>query len=56
MKSLAHPEWPYVGTPWEWKGFAEKAAEREPRPAGTVPLSDAKVAALSRNYERTHGH
>ena len=23
MKSLAHPEWPYTGTPWEWRGFAE---------------------------------
>lgn len=28
MKSLKYPEWPYVGTPWEWKGFAEKAAEQ----------------------------
>jgi hypothetical protein len=27
MKSLAHPEWPYTGTPWEWRGFA-KAASR----------------------------
>ncbi len=24
LKSLAHPEWPYVGTPHEWRGFAEK--------------------------------
>lgn len=24
MKSLAHPEWPYVGTPREWRGFARK--------------------------------
>jgi hypothetical protein len=23
MKSLAHPGWPYVGTPWEWRGFAK---------------------------------
>ncbi len=22
MKSLAHPEWPYTGTPHEWRGFA----------------------------------
>ncbi len=22
MKSLAHPEWPYAGTPWAWRGFA----------------------------------
>jgi hypothetical protein len=24
MKSLAHPDWPYTGTPWEWRGFGEK--------------------------------
>jgi hypothetical protein len=24
MKSLAHPNWPYTGTPHEWRGFAEK--------------------------------
>ena len=24
MKSLAHPEWPYTGTPQEWRGFAER--------------------------------
>lgn len=23
MKSLAHPNWPYTGTPWEWRGFAD---------------------------------
>lgn len=21
MKSLAHPAWPYTGTPHEWRGF-----------------------------------
>lgn len=21
LKSLAHPEWPYVGTSFEWRGF-----------------------------------
>lgn len=29
MKSLAHPEWPYVGTPWEWRGFGK--ADDRPR-------------------------
>jgi hypothetical protein len=24
MKSLAHPDWPYTGTPWEWRGFANR--------------------------------
>jgi hypothetical protein len=24
LKSLAHPDWPYTGTPHEWRGFAEK--------------------------------
>ena len=19
LKSMAHPEWPYTGTPWEWR-------------------------------------
>ena len=28
MKSLAHPDWPYSGTPWEWRGFV-KAVERD---------------------------
>jgi hypothetical protein len=22
---MAHPEWPYSGTPWEWRGFANTA-------------------------------
>lgn len=21
LKSLAHPDWPYLGTSWEWRGF-----------------------------------
>jgi hypothetical protein len=29
VKSLAHPEWPYSGTPWEWRGFARKLTEQE---------------------------
>jgi hypothetical protein len=24
LKSLAHPEWPYTGTPHEWRGFANR--------------------------------
>jgi hypothetical protein len=24
LKSLAHPEWPYTGTPHEWRGFTER--------------------------------
>ncbi len=31
MKSLAHPGWPYAGTPNEWRGFAEKTAKPEER-------------------------
>jgi hypothetical protein len=23
LKSLAHPEWPYTGTPHEWRGFVK---------------------------------
>lgn len=29
MKSLAHKDWPYIGTPWEWRGFAEKIKAAE---------------------------
>ena len=29
MKSLAHPEWPYTGTPHEWRGFAEDIQWRQ---------------------------
>jgi hypothetical protein len=25
LKSLAHPDWPYAGTPHEWRGFVKKA-------------------------------
>jgi len=41
-KSLAHPDWPYTGTPWEWKGFAAKlAAEQKPLgPEATKVLMD----------------
>ena len=23
MKSLAHKDWPYTGTAWEWRGFGK---------------------------------
>lgn len=26
MKSLAHPQWPYTGTSFEWRGFGHKPA------------------------------
>jgi hypothetical protein len=29
VKSLAHPEWPYVGTSHEWRGFRDKILARE---------------------------
>lgn len=45
MKSLAHPEWPYTGTPHEWRGFV-KTAER-PRPLKDVPLSELADALVS---------
>ena len=31
MKSIAHPEWPYTGTPHEWRGFVKKAEKPEER-------------------------
>jgi hypothetical protein len=29
VKSLAHPEWPYIGTQWEWRGFAKPFCAKE---------------------------
>ena len=26
LKSLAHPDWPYTGTPHEWRGFVHRVA------------------------------
>jgi hypothetical protein len=28
LKSLAHPDWPYTGTPWEWRGFVKRTPIR----------------------------
>ena len=28
MKSLAHPGWPYIGTPHEWRGFRDKVERK----------------------------
>jgi hypothetical protein len=28
MKSLAHPNWPYLGTSFEWRGFRVKIERR----------------------------
>jgi hypothetical protein len=51
MKSLAHPEWPYEGTPHEWRGFVKRTPvvrtmtyeefeafiNDKPKPLGDVP-------------------
>jgi hypothetical protein len=29
LKSLAHPDWPYTGTPHEWRGFAQELASKQ---------------------------
>ncbi|MFK4647206.1 hypothetical protein ABIF96_005780 [Bradyrhizobium ottawaense] len=28
LRSLAHPDWPYAGTGFEWRGFAAKVEAR----------------------------
>jgi hypothetical protein len=28
LRSLAHPGWPYTGTPWEWRGFVENRYQK----------------------------
>jgi|GEM_PF-6917883 len=42
MKSLAHPNWPYTGTPWEWRGFAEKAMPKVQPSFHAVHRSDSE--------------
>ena len=48
MKSLAHPEWPYTGTPHEWRGFVKRAEDDtwDFDPSDYTPMDDATVAGL----------
>jgi len=41
MKSLAHPEWPYTGTPHEWRGFVKMGN-------WVIPWPDNSVRRLSK--------
>jgi hypothetical protein len=36
MKSIAHPEWPYTGTQWEWRGFSHKQLDGYQSPSVTI--------------------
>ena len=49
MKSLAHPEWPYTGTPWEWRGFAEMLSLSH---WGMHPAPQAKYTRAWYNEQR----
>jgi hypothetical protein len=48
LKSLAHPNWPYVGTPHEWRGFAERAepANKGRHYAPVTPIEPKHVERL----------
>jgi hypothetical protein len=37
LKSLAHPDWPYTGTPWEWRGFGKNAGQPGGKPSAVEP-------------------
>jgi hypothetical protein len=41
LKSLAHPDWPYTGTPWEWRGFVKKT------PFAGMPWPEGSIVQLS---------
>jgi heme oxygenase len=53
LKSLAHPDWPYTGTPHEWRGFAEKLAEvmAQPEPE-FIRVSKAAADAFNAFYQK----
>lgn len=43
LKSLAHPDWPYAGTPHEWRGFVKSENAR--------PLKDVPFTELAKMLE-----
>ena len=42
LKSLAHPDWPYEGTPHEWRGFVKYTPEqiKKLRERGQTVIAD----------------
>lgn len=44
MKSLAHPDWPYTGTPWEWRGFGDAQKHAEDDDVRMIKQFNALVA------------
>jgi hypothetical protein len=44
LKSLAHPDWPYTGTPWEWRGFVHCAPVTPIRPEWVKRLKEYENA------------
>jgi hypothetical protein len=43
LKSLAHPEWPYTGTPHEWRGFVKAPANEGRHYAPITPIEPRHV-------------
>jgi hypothetical protein len=47
LKSLAHPDWPYEGTPHEWRGFVRDWPKNEGRHyAPVTPIEPRHVERL----------
>jgi hypothetical protein len=55
LKSLAHPEWPYEGTPHEWRGFVKRDwPKNEGRHyAPVTPIEPRHVERLAELKENT---
>jgi hypothetical protein len=56
MKSLAHPDWPYSGTPWEWRGFADQPVDgtvelfRADGSTSQYPVIDGRIVYQKQNF------
>lgn len=46
MKSLAHPDWPYTGTPWEWRGFAKEKSDRAGQEDHMMDMQQSKLRGV----------
>ena len=52
MKSLAHPDWPYTGTPNEWRGFAKKTDYPKIVPITIKGAPEYRIAYIGGYYQK----
>ena len=50
LKSLAHPDWPYTGTPWEWRVVAKST--EQPNLSMSMFLSKKDLEEARATYQR----